>query len=161
MRLPSYVNLLTTVLFIFILSLLSGCRQNQNPAGRPVLQEQIIGLWKFDSYREVTTLNGVVNNDETQPVSGTMEFRRNGKVISVDEAGNTEEGSWLLVDGGKRVKIIFSDLASAGIQLSSFLSGETFELKEINPENLALCNLSSLSAGGQSVKYELTFNLAK
>lgn len=157
MQLSSYVNLLTAA--FVILFAFTGCKQNR--IGQPALQEQIIGLWKFDSYREVTTLNGIVNNDETQPVSGTVEFKKNGKVISVDEAGNTEEGTWFLVDGGKRVRIIFSDLAAAGVQLSSFLSGETFELKEVNPENLALSNLSSLSSAGESVKYELTFNLAK
>jgi hypothetical protein len=157
MRLPSYVNVSLAALGLF--ASLTACQQEQ--PHQPAPKDQLIGLWKLDNYREVTTLNGRVNNDQTQPVNGTMEFRRNGKVISVDETGNAEEGTWNLVDGGRRIRIIFSDIASAGFAPAGFLSGSTFELEAVKAGSLALRNRSSLSARGESVKYELTFNLAR
>ena len=157
MRLPRYVH--TSLAALLLLASFTGCRQDQSL--RPTPKEQLIGLWKLDNYREVTTRNGRVNNDQTQPVGGTVEFRHNGEVISVDEAGNAEEGTWRLVDGGRRVKIIFSDIASAGFAPFGFLSGSTFELKAPDAGSLALSNRSSLSARGESVKYEVTFNLEK
>jgi hypothetical protein len=152
MRLSSYVNASFAALVFFVS--LPGCRPESPDRSAP--KEQLIGLWKFDNYREVTTLNGRVNNDQTQPVNGTMEFQQNGKVISVDETGNAEEGTWSLEDGGRRVKIIFSDIASIP---SGLLSSSTFELEAVKAGTLALRNRSSLSARGESVKYELTFNL--
>lgn len=157
MRCSRYVNPVFAALLLF--ASLTGC-QPDSP-NRPAPKEQLIGLWKFDNYREVTTLNGRVNDDQTQPVNGTMEFQHNGKVISVDETGNAEEGTWRLVDGGRRVKIIFSDIASAGFAPSGLLSGSTFELEAVKAGSLALRNQSSLSARGESVKYELIFNLAR
>jgi hypothetical protein len=157
MRLPSFVNASLAALGLF--AALAAC-QSEQPQ-RPAPKDQLIGLWKLDNYREVTTSNGRVNNDQTQPVNGTMEFRRNGKVISVDETGNAEEGTWNLVDGGRRIRIIFSDIASAGFAPAGFLSGSTFELEAVKAGSLALRNRSSLSARGESVKYELTFNLAR
>jgi|GEM_PF-2598155 len=157
MRLPRYVH--TSLAALLLLAFFTGCRQDQSL--RPMPKEQIIGLWKLDNYREVTTLNGRVNNDQTQPAGGTVEFRRNGEVISVDEAGNAEEGTWHLVDGGRRVKIIFSDIASAGFAPFGFLSGSTFELKAADAGSLALSNRSSLSGQGELVKYEVTFHLEK
>lgn len=157
MRLFSSVN--TSFVFLLFLVALAGCQPDS--VHRPTMKEQLIGLWKLDNYREVTTLNGRVNNDQTQPVNGTMEFQRDGKVISVDETGNAEEGTWRLVDGGRRVKIIFDEIASAGFAPSGLLSGSTFELEAVKAGSLALRNRSSLSARGESVKYELTFNLEK
>ncbi len=157
MRLPSFINVSLTALGLF--ASLTACRQEQPQ--QPAPKDQLIGLWKLDNYREVTTSNGRVNNDQTQPVNGTMEFRRNGKVISVDETGNAEEGTWRLVDGGRRIRIIFSDIASAGFVHAGFLSGSTFELEAVKAGSLALRNRSSLSARGELVKYELTFNLAR
>jgi hypothetical protein len=157
MRRSRYVT--TAFAALLFLASLPGCRQ-ESP-NRPAPKEQLIGLWKFDNYREVTTLNGRVNDDQTQPVNGTMEFKHNGKVISVDETGNAEEGTWRLVDGGRRIKIIFSDIASAGFAPSGLLSGCTFELEAVKVGSLALRNRSSLSARGESVKYELIFNLEK
>ena len=157
MRLPSYVKASFAALVCFVS--LTNCRQEQ--PNRPAPKDQLIGLWKLDNYREVTTRNGRVNDDQTQPVNGTVEFRRNGKVISVDETGNSEEGTWSLVDGGRRIRIIFSDIASAGFAPAGFLSGSTFELEAVKAGSLALRNRSSLSARGELVKYELTFNLAR
>jgi hypothetical protein len=157
MRYTSYVKLFT--IFFLTAFAFTGCQQKH--AELTSVKDRIIGLWQFNSYREVTTLNGAVNNDQTQPVAGTVEFTNDGRVISRDEAGNTEEGTWSLVDGGKRVRIMFSDLASAGLDFAAFLKAGTFELREIQPGNLALSNLSSLSAGGKSMKYELTFHLEK
>jgi hypothetical protein len=157
MRLPSSVNASLAALGLF--ASLTACQSEQ--PNQPAPKDQLIGLWKLDNYREVTTRNGRVNNDQTQPVNGTMEFRRNGKVISVDETGNAEEGTWNLVDGGRRIRIIFSDIASAGFAPAGFLSGSTFELEAVKAGSLALRNRSSLSARGESVKYELTFNLEK
>jgi len=157
MQFSRYTNKLIAA--FAVLSAVTGCTQNR--PSESVLKQHLIGRWKVDSYREVTTLNGTVNNDQTQPVNGTVEFKTNGQVISVDEAGNAEEGTWSLMDGGKRVKILFNDLASAGLHLPGFLGGETFELQEVNAENLALSNRSSLAAGKELVKYELTFNLAR
>jgi hypothetical protein len=65
------------------------------------------------------------------------------------------------VDGGRRIRIIFNDIASAGFAPAGFLSGSTFELEAVKAGSLALRNRSSLSARGESVKYELTFNLAR
>jgi hypothetical protein len=157
MRLPSYVNASLAALGLF--ASLTACRQEQ--PHQPAPKDQLIGLWKLDNYREVTTLNGRVNNDQTQPVNGTMEFRRNGKVISVDETGNAEEGTWSLLDGGRRIQIMFNDIASAGFAPAGFLNGSTFELEAVKAGSLTLRNRSSLSARGESVKYELTFNLEK
>jgi hypothetical protein len=157
MRLPSYVNAFLAALVYCVT--FTGCQPDSS--SRPAPKEQLIGLWKLDNYREVTTLNGRVNNDQTQPVNGTVEFKRNGKVISVDETGNAEEGTWSLLDGGRRVKIIFNEIASAGFAPAGFLSGSTFELEAVKAGGLSLRNRSSLSARGESVKYELIFNLAR
>ncbi len=157
MRLSSYVNTFLAALTCCVT--FTDCQPDSSSRLAP--KEQLIGLWKLDNYREVTTSNGRVNNDQTQPVNGTMEFRRNGKVISMDETGNAEEGTWSLVDGGRCVKIMFSDIASAGFAPTGFLNGSTFELETGKAGSLALRNRSSLSARGESVKYELTFNLEK
>ena len=157
MRFPSFVKASLASLVLF--ASLTACQQEQ--PNRPAPKDHLLGLWKLYNYREVTTRNGRVNNDQTQPVSGTMEFRRNGEVISVDETGNAEEGTWSLVDGGRRIRIIFSDIASAGFAPAGLVSGSTFELEAVKTGSLALRNRSSLSARGESVKYELTFNLAR
>ncbi len=160
MRYTSYINLFTILLlaaFAF-----AGCHQNHTGhAPSTAVKDRIIGLWQFSSYREVTTLNDTVNNDQTQPVAGTVEFTPDGRIISRDESGNTEEGTWSLVDGGKKVSIMFDDFASAGLDLAAFLGAGTFELQEIEAGNMALSNHSLLSAGGNSLKYELTFHLEK